>query len=68
LVLLDGSEAEVAKAETILSRGGIQHWNTYDYPSGDNSRADYGAAGTPGVDTTADIYDPTHGVTPRPMI
>jgi hypothetical protein len=68
LVLLDGSEAEVAKAETILSRGGIQHWNTYDYPSADTSRADYGAPGTPGVDTTADIYDPTHGVTPRPMI
>jgi hypothetical protein len=68
LVLLDGSEAEVAKAETILSRGGIQHWNTYDYPSVDTSRADYGAPGTPGVDTTADIYDPNQGVTPRPMI
>jgi hypothetical protein len=69
LVLVDGSEAEVAKAETILSRGGIQHWNTYDYhPSVDTSRADYGAPGTPGVDTTAGIYDPTQSVTPRPMI
>ena len=68
LVLLDGSEAEVAKAETILSRGGIQHWNTYDYPSVDTSRADYGAAGTPGVDTTPNIYDPNQGVTPRPLI
>jgi hypothetical protein len=68
LVLLDGSEAEVAKAEAILSRGGIQHWNTYDYPSTDTSRADYGAAGTPGVDTTAGVYDPTQSVTPRPMI
>ena len=69
LVLVDGSEAEVAKAETILSRGGIQHWNTYDYnPSVDSARADYGAPGTPGVDTTADIYDPNQGVTPRPLI
>ncbi|WP_445248955.1 histidine kinase [Microcoleus sp. OTE_8_concoct_300] len=68
LVLLDGSEAEVAKAETILSRGGIQHWNTYDYPSVDTTPADYGAAGTPGVDTTPNIYDPNQGVTPRPLI
>ncbi|MEG4351617.1 histidine kinase [Microcoleus sp. LAD1_D5] len=66
LVLVDGSEAEVAKAETILSRGGIQHWNTYDYhPSGDSARTDYG---TPGVDTTAGIYDPTRGATGRPLI
>ena len=64
LVLVDGSEAEVAKAESILSRGGIQHWNTYDYnPSVDSARADYGAPGTPGVDTTPGIYDPNQGVT-----
>ncbi|MEG4806140.1 histidine kinase [Microcoleus sp. F8-D3] len=69
LVLVDGSEAEVAKAETILSRGGIQHWNTYDYtPSVDSARADYGAPGTPGVDTTPGIYDPNQGVTGRSLI
>ena len=69
LVLVDGSEAEVAQAETILSRGGIQHWNTYDYnPSVDSARADYGAPGTPGVDTTADIYDPNQGVTRHPRV
>ena len=62
LVLLDGSEAEVAKAETILSRGGIQHWSIYDYPSVDSARTDYGVPGAPGVDTTADIYDPNQGV------
>ncbi len=62
LVLLDGSEAEVAKAETILSRGGIQNWSIYDSPSVDSARTDYGAPGTPGVDTTADIYDPNQGV------
>jgi hypothetical protein len=63
LVLLDGSEAEVAKAETILSRGGIQHWSIYDSPAVDTDRADYGAPGTGGVDTTAGIYDPNQGVT-----
>jgi hypothetical protein len=68
LVLVDGSEAEVAQAESILSRGGIQHWNTYDYPSVDTARADYGAPGTPGVDTTADIYDPNQGVTHHPRV
>ncbi|MEG4504974.1 histidine kinase [Microcoleus sp. F6_B4] len=69
LVLVDGSEAEVARAETILSRGGIQDWNTYDYtPSVDSARADYGAPGTPGVDTTPGIYDPNQGVTGRSLI
>lgn len=63
LILLDGSETEVAKAETILSRGGIQDWGIYDYPSVDTARADYGVMGAPGVDTTADIYDPNQGVT-----
>ncbi|MFM9268271.1 general stress protein [Tychonema sp. BBK16] len=62
LVLLDGTEAEVAKAETILSRGGIQDWSIYDSPSVDSARANYGVPGTPGVDTTADIYDPNQGV------
>ncbi len=63
LVLLDGSEAEVAKAETILSRGGIQHWSIYDSPAVDTDRASYRAPGTPGVDSTAGIYDPNQGVT-----
>ncbi|MEG4284038.1 histidine kinase [Microcoleus sp. A006_D1] len=68
LVLIDGSEAEVAKAETVMSRGGVQHWNTYDSPSVDSARADYGAPGTPGVDTTAGVYDPNQGVTRRPLV
>ncbi len=62
LVLLDGREAEVAKAEIILSKAGVQHWSIYDYPSVDTAHTDYGA---PGVDTTADIYDPNQGVTSR---
>ncbi|MEG3973490.1 histidine kinase [Microcoleus sp. herbarium8] len=67
LVLLDGSEAEIARAETILSRGGIQDWSIYDHPSSVNSaRADYGAPGTPGVGTRAGIYDPNQGLTGHP--
>ncbi len=62
LVLVDGTEAELAKAETILSRGGIQHWSMYDSPSVDTARTDYGVPGAPGVDTTADIYDPNQGI------
>ncbi len=68
LVLLDGSEAEIARAETILSRGGIQDWSIYDHPSVDGARADYGAPGAPGVDTTAGIYDPNQGLTGRPRV
>ncbi|PSB46998.1 histidine kinase [filamentous cyanobacterium Phorm 6] len=63
LVLVDGSEAEVAKAETILSRGGIQHWSIYDSPAVDTDRDPYRASGTPSVDSTAGIYDPNQGVT-----
>ncbi|PSB38433.1 histidine kinase [filamentous cyanobacterium Phorm 46] len=63
LVVLDGSEAEVAKAETILSRGGIQHWSIYDSPAVDTDRDPYRASGTPSVDSTAGIYDPNQGVT-----
>ncbi len=62
LVLLNGTEAEVANAEATLNKGGIQNWGVYDYPSVDTARADYGAPGAPGVDTTADIYDPNLGV------
>ena len=65
LVLLNGTEAEVATAETILSRGGIQNWGIYDYPSVDSDRTSYGTPGASGVDTTADIYDPNQGVTGR---
>ncbi|XZN88829.1 MAG: hypothetical protein ACM65M_14125 [Microcoleus sp.] len=63
LVLLNGSEAEVAKAETILNKGGVQNLGIYDYPSVDNARTDYGVPGAPGVETTPHIYDPNQGVT-----
>ncbi|WP_293145310.1 MULTISPECIES: general stress protein [unclassified Microcoleus] len=62
LVLVDGSEAEVAQAGAVLSRGGIQDWNTYDSPSVDTAQADYGTPGSPGADTTPGIYDPNQGV------
>jgi len=54
LVLLNGTEAEVATAERIFGQSGIQNWSIYDYPSVDTARSDYGVPGAPGVDTTAD--------------
>lgn len=33
LVLLNGNESEIAEAERVLSRGGIQDWGVYDYPT-----------------------------------
>lgn len=33
LVIVDGAEAEIAKAQTVLSRRDIQDWGIYDIPS-----------------------------------
>ncbi len=30
LVMVDGSEADIARADTILNRGGIEEWGVYD--------------------------------------
>ncbi|WP_254568433.1 general stress protein [Oscillatoria sp. HE19RPO] len=30
LVIVDGTEADIARAETILNRGGIEEWGVYD--------------------------------------
>ncbi|MCT7973869.1 general stress protein [Laspinema olomoucense] len=30
LVIVDGSEADIARADTILNRGGIEEWGVYD--------------------------------------
>lgn len=55
LVMVKGTDDEIAKAESILSPRGIQDWGIYDYPSVDTARADYGTPGTPSVDTTPDM-------------
>lgn len=56
VVMLKGSDEELARAQSVLSSRGIQEWGIYDYPSVDTTRAEYGVPGTPSADTTADIY------------
>ena len=52
LVMVDGSEAEIARAEAILSRHGIQDWGIFDAPPVNNARRDDVATHGSGVDTT----------------
>jgi len=52
LVIVDGTEDEIRRAETILHRQGIQEWGIYNAPDTDTTRTDYGTTGTPAVDTT----------------
>ena len=56
LVIVDGSEDEVRRAETILSHRGIQEWGIYDSTATDVDRATYptgaGTAYTTGDTTT----------------
>jgi len=33
LVMLDGTQDEIGRAEEILRRGGIQEWSVYDAPT-----------------------------------
>lgn len=56
LVMVKGTDDQIARAESILSPRGIQEWGIYDYPSVDTARANYGTPGTPSVDTTP-IYN-----------
>lgn len=56
VVMVKGTDEELAKAESILRTRGIQEWGIYDYPSVDTARAEYGVPGSPSADTTPDIY------------
>ncbi|MBW4469142.1 MAG: hypothetical protein KME45_01935 [Stenomitos rutilans HA7619-LM2] len=66
LVIVDGSEDEVRRAEGILSHRGIQEWGVYDAAANENAdRATYpaGTLHTPGTpyptgETTATRRDP----------
>jgi hypothetical protein len=44
LVMVDGTEDEIRRADTILSRHGVQDWQIFDAPHGD--RTDYGTRTT----------------------
>lgn len=50
LVFVDGTEAEIHRAQAILSRGGIQQWGVYDAPDAPSTRStEYVATDTPAV-------------------
>jgi hypothetical protein len=49
LVMVDGTEDEIRRADTILNRRGIQDWAIFDAPDSDRSRTGY----TPSSTTTA---------------
>ncbi|NJM63093.1 MAG: histidine kinase, partial [Oscillatoriales cyanobacterium RU_3_3] len=57
LVLLNGTESEIAEAERVLSRGGIQQWGVYDYPATRTVRTERAL--------DDDAYSPNQGVTGR---
>jgi hypothetical protein len=59
LVMVDGTEDELHRSQTIFSNRGIQEWGVYDAPDADTTRIDYGATGTPAVDTTSTNYSGT---------
>ena len=61
LVMVDGTEDEIRRADTILSRHGVQDWNVFDAPSGE--RHDSHTTTTPTATRTVIEPDPTPGVT-----
>lgn len=58
LVFVDGTEAEIRRAEAILSNRGIQEWGVYDAPDTDTSRREYVATETSSADYTTTGTDP----------
>ncbi|HEY9608411.1 MAG TPA: hypothetical protein V6C93_03550, partial [Allocoleopsis sp.] len=54
LVMVDGTDDEIRRADTILSRHHIQDWNVFDAPVGD--RTDYRTTTTPTV--TREVIHP----------
>lgn len=44
LVIVDGTDNEIRRAEAILSNRGIQEWGIYDAPDVDRDRTDYSAS------------------------
>ncbi|HEY9674272.1 MAG TPA: hypothetical protein V6D11_22725 [Waterburya sp.] len=47
LVMVDGTEDEIRRAETLLSRRGIQDWAIFDAPGGDRSFTEHHTHTTP---------------------
>ncbi|MCL1468457.1 general stress protein [Argonema galeatum] len=57
LVMVDGTDDEIGRAETILSRRGIQEWGIYDRPGVDTSGADYTTGAVDRRDNVGNIDD-----------
>ena len=54
LVMIEGTDAEIARAQAILHRGGVEDWAIYDIPNAGETAPAYAttpAYGTPGVAT-----------------
>src|SRR4028118_276602 len=45
LIMIEGTDEEIHRAQAILSRGGIEDWRVYDLPNGDRGQT-VGAAAT----------------------
>ncbi|MEH1846776.1 MAG: histidine kinase [Nostoc sp.] len=56
LVILDGTDAEILRAEAILRQQGVEEFGIYDNPDARNATTDY-VTPTP---TTTDYVTPTH--------
>ena len=64
LVLVQGTDAEIAKAEAILHGRGIEEWGIYDAPDATPATSSYAAMPTGGI---AGATMPTSGATGMPM-
>jgi hypothetical protein len=63
LLMVDGTEDEIRRAETVLSRRGIQEWGVYDAPATATSGTDYSSAATTGRDYSTSTVHPQANVT-----
>jgi hypothetical protein len=45
LVMIEGTDAEIARAQAILHRGGVEDWAVYDMPNADRTNPAYATAG-----------------------
>ncbi|GAC1506280.1 MAG: hypothetical protein NVS2B14_18250 [Chamaesiphon sp.] len=52
LVMVEGTEDDMRRAETILSHRGVQEWGIYDAPDVAHTSSSSSVTGTPIVDTT----------------
>ena len=59
LVIVDGTDAEIARAEVILKRRGIEEFGVYDQPNTTNRTTDQVTSTTPVVTSTTPVVTST---------